>query len=110
VPGSGSRTARLVRNSPGGCGLFLVHIPPGGRFPSHSHQGEEEGMVLAGGVWDRGRFLEEGDWASAPTGSKHELIADPKEGCWALIREECEDVRLSGWRGVLQRAASLLSH
>lgn len=110
VPGSGSRTARLVREAPGGCGLFLVQMKPGARFPRHAHPGGEEGMVLAGGVWDQGRFLEAGDWDSAPAGSSHELRADEREGCWALIREECEDVTLTGWRGVLQRAASLLPH
>lgn len=109
VPGSGSRTARLMRDRPGGCGLFLVHMAAGARFPRHTHHGGEESLVLAGGVWDRGRFLETGDWSSASAGSKHELITNPEEGCWALVREECEDVRLSGWRGVLQRAASLLS-
>jgi putative transcriptional regulator len=110
VPRSGSRTARLVRDAPGGCGLFLVHMAAGARFPRHAHLGAEEGMVLAGGVWDRGRFLGAGDWSIAPAGSKHELLADPVEGGWALVREECEHVRFSGWRGVLQRAASLLPH
>lgn len=108
VPGSGSQTARLVRDVPGGCGLFLVRMAPGARFPRHAHVAGEEGMVLTGGVWDRGCYLEAGEWCSAPAGSRHELIADPVEGCQALVREECEHVRFSGWRGVLQRAASLL--
>lgn len=110
VPGSRSRTARLVSEASSGCGLFLVHIDAGGRFPRHAHEGGEEGLVVAGGVWDRGRYLEAGDWNSAPAGSRHELRADPVEGCWALVREECAHVRFSGWRGVLQRAASLLPH
>ncbi len=106
----GSRVSRLLRDESGGCALYLVHLPAGARFPRHAHRGGEETLVVAGGAWDRGRFLEAGDWSSAPAGSTHELTADPKEGCWALAREECEDIRLSGWRGVLQRAASLLPH
>jgi putative transcriptional regulator len=107
----GSRVARLLQDEAVGCSLYLVHLPAGARFPRHSHRGGgEDTLVVAGGAWDRGRFLEAGDWSSSPVGSKHELTADPKEGCWALAREECEDVRLTGWRGVLQRAASLWSH
>ncbi len=104
--------ARLLRDEPGGCALFLVHLEAGARFPRHSHRGGEDTLVVAGGAWERGRLLDEGDWSSAPAGSTHALTADAKEGCWALVREECEeceDVRLSGWRGVLRRAASLLS-
>ncbi|WP_257459999.1 cupin domain-containing protein [Archangium lipolyticum] len=110
VPGGGCRIALLRRDGPGRSGLFLVHMNPGARFPRHEHQKEEEGMVVAGGAWDRGRFLEEGDWGSAPAGSRHEVIADPKEGCWTLVRQEHEGMRLSGWRGVLQSAMSFLRH
>ncbi|QRN96618.1 cupin domain-containing protein [Archangium violaceum] len=110
VPGGGCRMARLVKDVSGGSGLYLIQMNPGARFPRHAHLGVEEGLVVAGGAWDRGRFLEEGDWGSAPAGSRHEVIADAKEGCWTLVREERDAVRLSGWWGVLQRTASLLRH
>ncbi|MGZ3459995.1 MAG: cupin domain-containing protein [Archangium sp.] len=110
VLSGGTRVARLLRDEVDGSLLYVMHMPPGARFPRHLHQGDEESLVVAGGVWDRGRFLEAGDWSSAPVGSAHETLADPKEGCWALAREERRDVRLSGWRGVLQRATSLWAH
>jgi len=105
----GSRVTCLTRDGQGRSALFLVHLRAGARFPMHSHQGHEDTLVVAGGVWDAGRFLEAGDWNSAPAGSRHMLSADSTEGCWALARED-DEVRLSGWRGVLQRAASLRSH
>ncbi|PTL84547.1 cupin domain-containing protein [Vitiosangium sp. GDMCC 1.1324] len=106
----GHRMVRLLRDEPGRSELYLVHMEAGARFPRHAHRGVEEALVLAGGVWDRGRFLEQGDWRSAPAGSRHELTADPVEGCWTLVREEHGSVRFSGWRGMVQRAASLLPH
>jgi putative transcriptional regulator len=106
----GSQVARVVRGEAGGCSLYMVRMQAGARFPRHEHRGGEEGLIVAGGAWDRGRFLEVGDWSSAPAGSKHQPIADPKEGCWVLVREECEEVRLTGWRGLVQRAAALWSH
>jgi len=48
--------------------------------------------------------LEAGDFRASEAGSHHAPQADPVEGCWFLARVEGGDVRLRGWRGLLQRA------
>jgi putative transcriptional regulator len=98
----GCRVVRLLSDEAGGSALYLSHLPPGGRFPWHGHRGDEDSLVLAGGVRVGGRLLEAGDWSRTPPGVEHEERADEREGCWALSRQEGRGVRLAGWRGALQ--------
>lgn len=98
----GCRVARLLRDESCGSALFLVHIPPGKRLPFHVHLGDEDSLVLAGGVRLGERLLEAGDWDHMPPGMAHEVWADAHEGCWALSRLEGRGLRLAGWRGMLQ--------
>jgi putative transcriptional regulator len=98
----GCRVARLLTDEAGDSSLYLSHLPPGGRFPWHGHRGEEDSLVLAGGVRVGGRLLEAGDWGHTRPGVEHDERADEREGCWTLSRLEGRGVRLAGWRGVLQ--------
>lgn len=101
----GTRVAQLLRDAHDGSSLYVVHLPPGARFPRHAHLGAEDAMVVSGSATEGTRHLEAGDWTVSPPGSEHGLVADPKEGCWALTRVEREGVRLSGWRGLLQHVS-----
>ncbi|WNG34875.1 hypothetical protein F0U61_15370 [Archangium violaceum] len=98
----GCRVARLLRDESSGSSLFLVHLPPDGRFPFHVHLGDEDSLVLTGGVRLGGRLLEAGDWDHTSPGVEHEARADAHEGCWTLSRLEGRGLRLAGWRGMLQ--------
>jgi quercetin dioxygenase-like cupin family protein len=54
------------------CGL--VHIPPGGTFAYHRHNGEETGVLLQGTLEDsHGSIWYPGDVLSAPAGTEHAL-------------------------------------
>jgi putative transcriptional regulator len=106
----GCRVAQVMRDARDGSSLYLVHLPPGSRFPRHAHRGEEEGMVVSGRAIEGVRRLGVGDWSVYPPGSEHALVGDPQEGCWALTRVEREGVRMAGWRGLLQRVQSHLVH
>jgi len=99
----GCRVAEVMHDARDGSSLYVVHLPPGSRFPRHAHRGGEEGLVVSGRALEGARHLEVGDWTRSPPGSEHALVADPREGCWALTRVEREGVRLAGWRGLLQR-------
>lgn len=84
--------------------LFVLHLSPGASFPHHAHHGRECALLLQGGAMVEGMRFEAGDWAEFAPGSSHEPKAD-EEGCWLLVRVE-GGVRLSGWRGWLQRLMS----
>lgn len=99
---SGVRLLEIAAGESRRVRLYLVHIAAGRAFPHHAHGGLEEAVILAGGAVDGGIRLEPGDWRSYPEGSVHQPAAFPDEDCWILARIE-EEVRLSGWRGVLQR-------
>lgn len=99
----GCRVARVMWDARDGSSLYVVHLPPGARLPRHTHRGEEEALVVSGSATEGARHLEAGDWTVSPRGSEHALVGDPQEGCWALTRVEREGIRLSGWRGLLQR-------
>lgn len=82
--------------------LFLVHLRAGSAFPHHAHTGAEQALILAGGAQDGAVVLEAGDWKAYAPGTAHHPRALPDEDCWLLVRIE-DDVRFSGWRGLLQR-------
>lgn len=98
----GSRVARLLTDERTGSALHLVHLPPGARFPRHAHAGDEDSLLLAGGVHVEGVLLEAGDWHHTAAGITHVPVAS-EEGCWSLSRVEAAGVWLTGWRGLLQR-------
>jgi putative transcriptional regulator len=101
----GFRFLRLLEEAPRGAGLYLVHLAAGTAFPSHRHGGLEESVILAGGLEDGGLRFEAGDWASAEAATSHSPRALPDEDCWLVARME-EDIRFTGWRGLVQRLAS----
>lgn len=98
----GSRVAHLLDDERTGSALYLVHLPPGARFPRHTHAGTEDSLLLSGRVRMEDVLLEAGDWHHTPPGTTHVPVADA-EDCWSLSRVEAAGVRLKGWRGVLQR-------
>lgn len=97
--GRGIRFLKVLEEA--GAELFLLQLSPGATFPHHAHRGRESALLLAGGALVEGRAFDAGDWAEFAPGSAHAPQAEG-EGCWLLVRVE-GGVRLSGWRGWLQR-------
>jgi putative transcriptional regulator len=97
--GRGIRLLKVLGEE--GVELFLVHLPPRVAFPHHAHRGREQALLLEGEAQVGEACFRTGDWAEFPAGSAHAPTAGG-EGCWFLVRVE-EGVRLSGWRGWLQR-------
>ncbi len=97
----GFRFVELMKEAPGGFGLYLVHLSAGTRFPLHRHGGLEEAVILAGGLADGEQRLEAGDWSTSEAGSAHAPRALKDEDCWLVARME-GGIHFSGWRGWLQ--------
>lgn len=97
----GFRFIQLMKEAPGGFGLYLVHLSAGTRFPQHRHGGLEEAVILAGGLADGEQRLEAGDWSTSEAGSAHAPRALKDEDCWLVARME-GGIHFSGWRGWLQ--------
>lgn len=97
--GKGIRLLKLLKEK--GAELFLLQLGPGAQFPHHGHRGPEWALLLEGDVDVAGVSYATGDWASFAPGTCHAPVAGP-EGCWLLVRVE-GGVKLSGWRGWLQR-------
>lgn len=52
----------------------MVRIPPGERFPVHTHRGEEINFVLQGGFSENGRPVWRGDRVVEADGSSHDQV------------------------------------
>lgn len=104
----GFRFVELMKEAPGGFGLYLVHLSAGTRFPLHRHGGLEEAVILAGGLADGEQRLEAGDWSTSEAGSAHAPRALKDEDCWLVARME-GGIHFSGWRGWLQTLAGSAS-
>ena len=69
---------------PGGAKARLMRIRAGAKVPSHTHEGSEITLVLAGGFADgRGHFLR-GDVAISDHEVDHSPVADDDEDCICL--------------------------
>jgi len=56
----------------------FVRVAPGARFPRHTHVGDEQVVVLAGGFTDEdGRVYRAGDESRHPAGTAHDFAALP---------------------------------
>ena len=78
----------------------LMRIKSGTAMPTHTHEGSELTLVLAGGFSDEhGHFLR-GDLAEADPSVNHQPIADPGEDCLCLAVTDAP-LRLTGSLGRL---------
>ena len=93
------RFARLIQQGPSS--LYIVRLKPETETPAHTHRGEEQTLMLQGGLEDGPRHFGPGAWNLQAPGSVHAPPATAK-GCWALVRVE-DGVNFNGWRGWLQR-------
>ena len=101
-PGLGGiRFARLMEE--GASALYLVRLGRERTAPAHTHRGEEQTLLLQGGLEDGPRYLGPGAWSLQPPGSRHAPHATAP-GCWALVRV-VDGVDFGGWRGWLQRVS-----
>jgi putative transcriptional regulator len=73
----------------------LMCIKPGTAMPTHTHEGNELTLILAGGYSDEhGHFLR-GDLAEADASVNHRPVADPGDDCICLAVTDAP-LRLTG--------------
>ena len=80
--GSGIREAILVKD--GESRLSLIKIRPGGKVPTHTHEGEEFTLILHGAYTDGERRFAKGDLAIADENVDHAPVVDGDEYCLCL--------------------------
>lgn len=93
----GSRVAELGASGEGM--VYLLHLPPGTRFPRHGHTGLEHAVLLQGHLQDGGEALGPGSLKTYAPGQDHAPEARDEE-CWVLIHGEPGGLRFHGWRRV----------
>lgn len=98
----GAYYCELATDPSTGAKLYIGRIGADRRFPLHTHVGQEDILVLAGGFEDQHGQFEAGQYAVYADGSSHSPRTEPHEECWLLWRLE-NPVRFSGWRGVVQK-------
>lgn len=88
-----------------GAVVGLVRVPPDRPFPEHEHLGEEQVLVLRGGILDPGGHLyEPGDLVTAPEGSQHSFRSAPgDELLYLSVVQEGVDFGPSGGPKILAR-------
>lgn len=80
---------------PDGPTRLLVRIEAGSRFPRHQHLGEEQMLILQGGLTtDGGEHFGTGSCAVSLPGSVHEFVIDEGGDCIAAVRLS-DGIRLS---------------
>lgn len=100
---NGCRSAMLTKDPGTGASLHMLLLPPGLRFPDHSHQGDEHVLLLSGQAEDSQFYGVAGDWFHQESGTLHrELEGRGTDVCWTLSRLEGHGVRFAGWRGTIQ--------
>jgi len=78
----------------------LMRIKSGTAMPTHSHDGNELTLVLAGGFSDEHGHFVRGDVAEADPSVDHRPVADPGEDCLCLAVTDAP-LRLTGTFGRL---------
>lgn len=96
--GGGIRQVRLKTRGKG-AKARLLSIAAGTRVPEHSHGGEELTLVLAGSLYDRGKWYRRGDVDAADASVVHRPAAGPEQDCICLA---AADARLK-FSGVIPR-------
>ncbi|MBL8690510.1 MAG: cupin domain-containing protein [Rhodospirillaceae bacterium] len=98
--GRGIEEFRLPIPNTDGYTTRLVRVAAGRDIPSHSHDGDELTLVLAGGFTDGGENYRRGDVAGADPTVHHTPVADADGVCICLIVTEGK-LRFSGPFGPL---------
>ena len=78
----------------------LMRIKSGTAMPTHTHEGCELTLVLAGGFSDENGHFLRGDVAEADPSVTHQPVADPGEDCLCLAVTDAP-LRLTGAFGRL---------
>lgn len=86
--GFGSYNQAMVLPETGGGELKMLKIAGGAAMPSHTHEGLELTLVLAGGFADESDAYLPGDLATADETIEHRPVADPGEDCLCLVVDE----------------------
>lgn len=100
---NGVRYVTLLEDKARDAALYIVHIKAGCGFPSHTHPGLEQAVILAGGTKDHLCTMEAGDFEENGPELTHQPTALEDEDCWLLTRLEGGNVSFGGWRGFLQK-------
>jgi len=78
-----------------GCSSRLIRVGAGRRIPTHTHDGDELTLVLAGGFSDRSGRYARGDVCAADPSVEHRPVADADGPCVCLVVTEGR-LRFSG--------------
>lgn len=97
---AGTRVATLLEDARTRARLVLLHIPPGGGIPFHTHLGREALLVLDGEMEDAAELLVTGEVRTFEPGSRHAQRVG-LGGCWCLMRLESPGFRLHGLPALL---------
>lgn len=73
----------------------LMRIRSGSAMPTHTHDGSELTLVLAGGFSDESGHFVRGDVAESDPSINHQPVADPGEDCLCLAVTDAP-IRLTG--------------
>ncbi|MDB9776345.1 cupin domain-containing protein [Alphaproteobacteria bacterium] len=75
--------------------LELIHVMPGGSIPQHTHEGEENFLVLHGSYTDEYGNYTEGSVQTRDESHDHKPVGDPITGCIGLAYSEGK-IKFSG--------------
>ncbi|WP_421784448.1 ChrR family anti-sigma-E factor [Hyphobacterium sp.] len=93
---------RIELASEGSAKAELLRIEPGHGSPSHTHDGREFTLVLAGAFSDGHNRYGKGDLCAVGAETTHRPIAEPGEVCFALAVTD-GSLKFTGALGAVQR-------
>jgi putative transcriptional regulator len=93
---------RIELSSEGQAKAELLRIEPGHGSPSHTHDGREFTLVLAGAFADGHSRYGKGDLCAVGAETTHRPIAEPGEVCFALAVTD-GSLKFTGALGAVQR-------
>ncbi|WP_420430101.1 ChrR family anti-sigma-E factor [Hyphobacterium sp.] len=93
---------RIELSVEGGAKAELLRIEPGHGSPTHTHEGNEFTLVLAGAFADGINRYGRGDLCTAGAETTHRPIAEPGETCFALAVTD-GSLKFTGALGAVQR-------
>lgn len=80
------RYALVINDLGSGTKLYCLEYKPRAKAPSHSHQDQEDTVIIKGGYTSGGKHFGEGDWDMQLPITSHPPILIEETGCLCLVR------------------------